>query len=162
MPSKKPGSKKPWSMYPRLHEDVSSLLEEDDISFDFYGVDESKGSTQTYDTTVMGRFPCYNRACASRGWSSKKIAITIRMYPGARYNARVYHQRCEECNWISRPFLDDPYADRVAYRLKKWSGVNVTPPPFSGQSSGHHQSDLCEGCRNGHCRDTDWSWICKY
>jgi len=139
------------SMYPSLHDGVSSLLEDEDLHFDFYNKD-AEACTRTYDTTVMGRFICRNRACSSPGWSSKIIAITIRMYTGARYNARVYHQRCRRCNSLSRPILDDSYAKRVAYRLKKWSGVEMDLPQYSGQTNkGPHNKDLCEGCKAGHC-----------
>jgi hypothetical protein len=80
-----------------------------------------------------------------------RIAITIRMYRGERYNTRVYHQRCKACNSLSRPILDDSYAKRVAYRLKKWCGVELERPEFSGQSKGPHEAKFCEGCKAGHC-----------
>ena len=152
MPSKKSKSKssQKWLMHPALHDDVSLLLEEDDLYFDFHRNDNSAGCIKEYDTNIMGRFICHNRACSTNGWSSKKIAITIRMYPGAQYNARVYHQRCRECDSLSIPRLDESYAERVAYRIKKWCGIEMDPPYFSGQSRGPHQSDLCEGCRDGY------------
>ncbi|KAH7413526.1 zinc-binding domain-containing protein [Cadophora sp. MPI-SDFR-AT-0126] len=131
-----------WSMFPLLHENVSQLLEAENHPF-------------THDTTIMGRFRCRNKDCKTRGWSSKKIAITIRMYSGERYNARVYHQRCQSCNAISKPTLDDSYAERVAYRLLKWPGVEQELPEFSGKSNGPHQSELCEGCKAGHCSGSD-------
>lgn len=151
MPSRKSNFKRPWSMYPALHDDVSRLLEEEDLHFDFCNDDNSHACTEEYDTNIMGRFPCHNPACASGGWSSKRIAITIRMYPGARYNARVYYQRCKQCNGLSKPRLDDSYADRVAYRLKKWCGIHLERRVFSGQSKQPHQNELCEGCKDGHC-----------
>ena len=155
MPSTKSKSKsksqQKWSMHPALHDNVSLLLEEDDLYFDFHRNDDSASCTKQYETNVTGRFVCHNRACGSTGWSSKKIAITIRMYAGARYNARVYHQRCEKCNGLSKPRLDDSYAERVVYRIKKWCGIEMDRPHYSGQSRGPHQSDLCEGCKDGHC-----------
>ena len=151
MPSKKSKPGRAWSMYPTLHDDVSSLLEEDNLHFDFYPHDNNKTCTKSYDTNIMGRFTCYNHACKSNGWSSKRIAITIRMYPGAQYNARVYNQRCQACNSLGEPRLDGSYADRVAYRLKKWCGIQMDQPNYSGKSKGPHQEDLCEGCKNGHC-----------
>ena len=84
----------------------------------------------------MGRFICRSRACGSSGWGSKKIAITIRMYPGAKYNVWVYKQHCKGCNGLSKPGLDDSYAERVAYRLKKWCGIEMDRPNYSGQSNG--------------------------
>lgn len=140
-----------WSMQATMHEKVSQALENNGLSFGFHDVDDPQDSLEQYDTNIMGRFVCRNNACSSPGWSSKKISITIRQYPGNRYNARVYHQHCQSCNRISRPVLDDSYVDRVVYRLKKWSGVQVSPPSFSGNSKGPHQSDLCEGCKAGHC-----------
>ncbi len=151
MRSRKSKSDKSWFMYQTLHDDVSRLLEEDDLNFDFNEHDDTRNCTKEYDTNIMGRFICRNHACNSNGWSSKKIAITIRMYRGAQYNARVYNQRCQKCNRLGEPRLDGSYAERVAYRLKKWCGIEMDPPSYSGQSKGPHQSTLCEGCKNGHC-----------
>ena len=151
MPSRKSKSNKTWFMYQTLHDDVSRLLEEDDLHFDFYQHDDTNTFVNEYDTNIMGRFICRNHACNSNGWSSKRIAITIRMYPGAQYNARVYNQRCQGCNKLGKPRLDDSYADRVAYRLKKWCGIEMDWPSHSVSSKGPHQSALCEGCKNGHC-----------
>ena len=151
MPSRKSKSERAWFMYQTLHDDVSCLLEEDDLHFDFHDHDDTKTCVKAYDTNIKGRFICRNHACHSNGWSSKRIAITIRMYPRAQYNARVYNQRCQECNGLGEPRLDDSYAERVAYRLKKWCGIEMDRPSYSGKSKGPHQSALCEGCRNGHC-----------
>lgn len=74
------------------------------------------------------------------------------MYAGAKYNARVYHQSCKSCNTLSQPILDDSYADRIAYRIKKWNGVEMETPKHSGTSKGPHNEDLCEGCKEGHCQ----------
>lgn len=141
-----------WSIYPKLHANVSRLLKKADLQFEFNDVDDDKTCTEAYDTNVMGKFTCNNHKCNCNGWSSKKIAITIRMYQDKRYNARVYSQHCKACNTPSRPYLDtESYADRVAYRIKKWNGVDVDPPPFSRNSGGKHETDLCEGCKAGHC-----------
>lgn len=53
--------------------------------------------------------------------------------PGAQYNARIYHQRCLRCNNLGKPRLDDSYAERVTYRLKKWCGMEMNRPFYSGQ-----------------------------
>lgn len=151
MPSRKSKSDRRWSIYSALHDDVSRLLEEEDLHFDFHETDDTGTCIKEHDTNIMGRFICRSRGCGSSGWSSKKIAITIRMYPGARYNARVYHQRCQGCNSLSKPRLDDSYAERVAYRIKKWCGIEMDSPNYSGKGDGPHQSDLCEGCKDGHC-----------
>ncbi|KAM5349275.1 hypothetical protein ACJ41O_005782 [Fusarium nematophilum] len=142
MPRKK--SPKKWSMYPALHGKVASLLEEDDLYFTFYDTDDDNTRTESYDTNIMGRFKCYNPKCSSSGWSSKKIAITIRMYEGERYNARVYHQHCKECNSLSRPYaVDESYADRIAYRIKKWNGIEQEVPEYSRHTDAPHEEDLC-------------------
>jgi len=158
MPYKKSRLAKPWSMHPALHDNVSRLLEEDNLRFNFHELDDATGCTRDYDTNIMGRFICHKNTCASHGWSSKQIAITIRMYPNSKYNARVYHQRCKSCNSLSQPLLDHSYAERIAYRLKKWQGIVMELPPHSGESRGPHNSDLCEGCRHGHCSGAFLWW----
>ncbi|RAH64694.1 3CxxC-type zinc finger protein [Aspergillus aculeatinus CBS 121060] len=137
------------------HSEVTALLEESDLDFRFHSKDDDF-ALKTYDTNIMGRFSCPNDECGSTGWSSKKIAITIRMYTGDKYNARVYHQRCQECKRLSQPILDDSYAERVAYRLKKWSGVEMEAPVYGGESNGPHIRSLCEGCKAGHCSEGKW------
>ena len=142
-----------WSMFPSMHDNVSHLLEVEGLHFRFHTLDEDIGSMQTYDTSIMGRFLCRNRSCQSEGWGSMRVAITIRMYQGERYNARVYHQRCQSCKCLSEPILDDSYAERVAYRLKKWCGVEQERPQFSGKGKGPHKEKFCEGCKVGHCSE---------
>ena len=156
MPRKAGYQAKKWSMQPALHDSVATLLDADGLSFDFHCNDEDLGVVREYDSNIMGRFICNNRNCTTGGWSSKMIAITIRMYPNNEYNARVYHQRCRSCTRVGRPRLDGSYAERVAYRLKKWSGVKVETPLYSGESKGPHESKLCEGCKNGHCSQRMW------
>lgn len=142
-----------WSMHPELHADVSQLLAEEELHLSFHGNDSTHDCMKDYDTNIMGRFYCRNGACKASGWSSKKIAITIRLYSGGRYNARVYHQRCQKCNTLSRPRLDDSYAERVAYRLKKWHGVEMERPEYVVRDGKPHHSALCEGCKAGHCSE---------
>ena len=157
-PRKRPNSKaqeldKSWSMYPALHDSVSRLLKEAGLSFTFFEIDEDEGSIEKYDTNIKGRFKCPNKDCPQPGWGSLLIAITIRMYSERRYNARVYHQRCKVCESLSQPFPDDSYAERIAYRLKKWSGIKMEPPSYTARTSNRpHESALCEGCRHGHCK----------
>ncbi|KAB8211712.1 zinc-binding domain-containing protein [Aspergillus parasiticus] len=115
------------------------LLDDEFLTFDFHEIDGDRGCTKDYDTSITGRFTCDNAACESTGWSSKKIVITIRMYPGDEYNARVYHQRCKSCNRLSQPILNETYAERK--------------PKYSVKSNGPHKCHLCEGCKNGHCKD---------
>jgi hypothetical protein len=142
-------------MYPSLHGSVSQLLEAENLTFTFFPTDSDKESIEDYDTNIMGRFRCPNKECPKVGWASKVIAITIRMYPRQQYNARVYHQRCKDCGWLSYPVPDESYAERVAYRLKKWSGIEMDHPYYmEGANNRPHESDLCEGCKHGHCK---WS-----
>ncbi len=156
MPSRKSKLNRRWSMYSTLHDDVSRLLEENDLHFDFHENDDIESCTKEYDTNIMSRFRCHNRACDSNEWSSKRIAIIIRMYSEAQYNARVYHQRCLRCNSLSKPHLDDSYAERVTYRLKKWCEMKMNRSFYSGQSEDSHLSNLCEKCKNDHCSEL-WS-----
>lgn len=141
-----------WSMYPDLHDDVATLLQNVGLNFVFHPTDEEHSAVETYNTNVVGHFECQNRNCKSRRWSSGVIATRIRMYNGDSYNARVYHQQCTRCKQISRPMLDGSYAERVAYRIKKWLGIAMETAPYSGsKTTPPHRKDLCEGCRNGHC-----------
>ena len=151
MPRKKSKWDRRWFMYETLHDDVSRLLEEDNLYFDFYDTDDTKTCMKQYDTNITGRFVCRNPKCGSGGWSSKRIAITVRMYPGVRYNARVYNQHCQQCNTLGEPHLDGSYAERVSYRLKKWCGIEMERPYYSDHSTRPHRSNLCEGCKDGHC-----------
>ena len=139
-----------FDMRPSLHKDVLRLLHPCNLSFDFYEVDDSAGVRREYDTCIMGKFTCTGVSC-SKSWTSKQIAITIRQYPNQRYNARVYYQRCEACDSLSRPGIDESYAERISYRLAKWSGIALDEPAYSGRSERPHQTRLCEGCRYGRC-----------
>ncbi|KAK1991687.1 hypothetical protein LX36DRAFT_734717 [Colletotrichum falcatum] len=158
MPNKKPkGSNKPksvksWSLYSTLHRDVLQLLQEDNLAFKFHNDDNDNSYSHEYDTYVMGRFTCHNDTCHAGGWASRRIPITIRMYDGQRYNARVYHQGCKSCKSLSRPQLHDSYAERVAYRIKKWCGIRMAEPFYSTNNNKKpHKRELCEGCKVGHC-----------
>ncbi|TEY84117.1 hypothetical protein BOTCAL_0021g00400 [Botryotinia calthae] len=150
-PYRRPPPKNRWSIYPSLHDSVALLLAEHNLHFEFHPIDDPIGCIKERDTNIMGKFICHNRKCTSHGWSSKMIAITIRMYAGAKYNGRVYHQRCKSCNMLSQPILDNSYADRIAYWIKKWNGIEMETPPHSGTSKGPHNEDLCEGWKEGHC-----------
>ncbi|PYH83228.1 hypothetical protein BO82DRAFT_400621 [Aspergillus uvarum CBS 121591] len=127
MPARKHKSTRRWSMYPSLHSQVAALLGESDLYFRFHSKDDDF-ALHTYETNITGRFSCPNDECGSTGWSSKKIAITIPMYTGDRYNARVYYQRYQEYRRLNQPILGDSYAERVAYRFKKWSGIEMEGP----------------------------------
>lgn len=144
------------SLHPKLHKNVTRLLNEEGLQLKFLDADDEETNINERNTNVMGRFVCQNSGCHSGGWSSKKIAITIRMYPQQLYNARVYHQRCKNCKAVGRLILDRGcYVERVTYWLKKWNGIEVQPPSFSGQSGGPHNSELCEGCKAGRCPNSN-------
>ena len=140
-----------FDMRPSLHGDVSRQLDQYGLTFHFAPIDDPNDFLKEYDTTIVGAFTCTNDSCRKRRWTSKRVAITIRKLSDLSYNARVYYQRCERCGFVARPDLDDSYAERVAYRLAKWSGVAVSNPYFSGRSDRPHQEELCEGCRLGRC-----------
>lgn len=143
-----------WSIHPSLHPNVSRLLEEEGLYFDFHPLDSTLDCIRQYDTNIMGRFTCSNKSCPRTGWSSKRIAVTIRVYGDFEYNVRVYHQRCRSCKGLSEPVLNNSYAERVAYRIKKWSGVECEVPVFEGEDNRRpHDRELCEGCRDGRCGD---------
>lgn len=157
MTKRKAKAKASWSLQPALHGEVSRLLEAEGLIFEFLNDDTAEEPIRRYTSTVMGRFVCSKESCRCTGWTSKIITIIIRMYPGQRYNAKVYHQRCKVCKSLSHPILDHSYGERVSYRLKKWSGVRMDAPPYSGNGTTRpHRSDLCEGCRAGHCL-----YLCK-
>ncbi|KAB5515667.1 zinc-binding domain-containing protein, partial [Coniochaeta sp. 2T2.1] len=85
-----------------------------------------QNSDNEYSTKVMGKFACSNDECPTRRWSSKTVAILIRGYPGNGYNAAIFNQRCKSCNELGDFTLDEnSYVERVAYRLKKWAGVQM-------------------------------------
>ncbi|KAL4738591.1 zinc-binding domain-containing protein [Aspergillus similis] len=177
MPSRNAAKRKLYSMYPIHHPSVVELLKPFGIEMAFHPVDTDETPCETrmltYNTNIMGVFTCYNKSCPSHGWASKMVAVTIRVYCKARkggidhgykgkgeggadqpglYNVRVYHQRCQKCNSLSRPKLDESYAERVAYHLKRWHGVEVERPVYAKKSKAPHASRFCEGCKAGVCR----------
>lgn len=80
-------------------------------------------------------------------------------YPGAEYNARVYKQRCRRCNALGELFLENggSYAERVAYRIKKWCGIEMQPSTYIVKKTKKpHEENLCEGCKAGRCGEGDF------
>lgn len=58
----------------------------------------------------------------------------------------MYHQRCKSCGSLNQPFPDDSNAQRITYRLKNWSGIEMDRPSFTaGASERPHESALYEG-----------------
>jgi hypothetical protein len=141
----------PSSMHPDQHPKIMALLEEDELEFEFHDIEDANSRIRDKVTNVMGRFKCTNTLCPKKGWSSRTIAISIRLFPRNRYNATVYNQRCELCETLGAARLDESYAERVAYWLKKWSGVPVDRPPRGSSNRGPHEEELCEGCKVGQC-----------
>ncbi|RDA85953.1 hypothetical protein CP532_0826 [Ophiocordyceps camponoti-leonardi (nom. inval.)] len=143
---KRSKKQKKWSLFPDLHDAVTTKLEEEGILLDFNQVDDEV-CLKDYDTNIMGRFICRNDKCSKDSWGSKTVAITIRLYRGSSYNARVYYQHCKSCNGISKPVLDsDSYAERVLYRMRIWHDVEVEKPRHQPKKGPPHEEDLCEGC----------------
>ncbi|CEJ81816.1 hypothetical protein VHEMI01926 [[Torrubiella] hemipterigena] len=139
-----------WSLYPELHADVDSILQPA-LSFKFNHEDTDKGVEESYRTNVVGTFTCQNPKCKGSTWTSGVIPIIIRMYSNNRYNARVYYQQCRRCRRACVPTLDQTYAERVAYRIKKWRGIFVEAKRYFTKGTPPHRDDLCYGCKAGTC-----------
>ncbi|KAK3817132.1 MAG: zinc-binding domain-containing protein [Linnemannia elongata] len=151
-----------WSLYPELFGSVDVYLKK---PFTFYDVDDDGlHALKEYDTFVSGFFLCSER-CSKRGWSSGKIAISIRLYDHEQYNARIHHQRCRVCDALSRPTLDaDTYGERVSYRLNKWSGFKMSHPIYGKKTTPPHDCENCEACSIGRCphdKDDDKYFECR-
>lgn len=119
----------------------------------------------------MGRFMCNNDTCRKQFWNSRKVPIEIRGFDNNGYIAIVYNQRCKSCDWLGTFELDEQsYIERVAYRLKKWAGVEMEAPPINGTEGPPHERAYCEGCKRGKCREgvgfglyqTFWVHVCVH
>ena len=145
-------------MFPPLHQHVVAAVSDEITSTWFHTKDSDKDCNNEYSTSIMGRFKCNNNACSGTGWASKMVTILIRGYPGNGYNAVVFNQRCKACHQLGTLVLDsirDSYVDRVAYRLKKWAGIQMEQKYYAPKEGLPHESNLCEGCKRGVCRQTD-------
>jgi len=137
--------------FPELHQRIAEAVAPEIIST-WFNKDLKARFEDDYKTNITGKFTCDNSGCRKNGWGSGVVATRIRGYPGSGYNAVVYNQRCNSCNLLGSLKVDEEsYVERIAYRLKKWAGVSVEQPPFSGQSRGPHDEERCEGCRAGEC-----------
>lgn len=140
--------------FPELHYSVAEAVAPLIIST-WFNNDIDAHFNNKHITCVMGRFTCGNNACRKKRWTSKVVATWIQGYTRHGYNAIVFNQRCESCNCLGSFKLDErSYIDRIAYRLKKWAGVIVEPPPFFPKITPPHEKDLCEGCKVGKCPQT--------
>ena len=50
-------------MYQNLHDNVSRLLKENDLHFDFHENDDIETCIKKYDTNIISRFICRNLVC---------------------------------------------------------------------------------------------------
>ncbi|TQS35992.1 hypothetical protein Golomagni_03571 [Golovinomyces magnicellulatus] len=149
MPSRSKKVNPKYSLYPKLHRDVQSMLGRR-YKFEFNDED-TDADCEIGETRVVGTFTCDNPRCKNE-WQSGKISTVVRSYPNRLYNAKVYHQRCRKCNKPIRPSLDSTYADRVAYRLKVLNDIRVERREFLFEKeTPPHDSKRCEGCRAGYC-----------
>jgi hypothetical protein len=146
--------------FPELHRNVADAVSPEIPSTWFNGDDDDDDDDddgtfdEKYNTHVMGKFTCTNKKCKKRFWGSKKVPIEIRGYANNGYSAVVYNQRCKACDELGTFELDIPsYVERVAYRLKKWAGVDMEKPPFNEKQGPPHESAFCEGCKRGKCRE---------
>ncbi|KAK3350353.1 zinc-binding domain-containing protein [Lasiosphaeria hispida] len=142
-------------MFLQLHEVVRSAVGKAIPSLWFNQEDTEDDLNKEYDTSVMGKFACTNRNCHRPGWSSKMVPVWTRLYGGHRrdgYNAMVFNQRCSSCDCLGTLTLDEQsYVERVSYRLRKWVGAAVKPPLYTWGSRAPHVEKRCEGCKQGHC-----------
>ncbi|KAL3254940.1 hypothetical protein ABHI18_008614 [Aspergillus niger] len=56
-----------WSLHPKLHNDVTQLLDEEGLKIDFFDADDEEPNIEKRDTNVIGRFIRQNRGCNSSG-----------------------------------------------------------------------------------------------
>jgi hypothetical protein len=143
-------------MFPALHTEVANAVSNHISSLCFHQSDSDDDSNNSYVTYVTGYFVCSNTNCKARSWSSGKISINIRGYPGNEYNAVVYGQRCKVCNQLGRLKMDSTsYVERVSYRLMVWAGVPVERRYFVQRETPPHMEEFCEACKRGVCRQLD-------
>jgi hypothetical protein len=142
--------------FPELHPNVADAVFPEISSAWFNEDDDDDNFDRKWFTHVMGRFTCNNNTCKKLFWNSRKVPIEIRGDGDSGYSAIVYNQRCKSCNRLGTFELNEPsYIERVAYRLKKWAGVEMDAPPFNGIEGPPHERAYCEGCRRGKCQDGD-------
>ncbi|KAF9778540.1 hypothetical protein IL306_003762 [Fusarium sp. DS 682] len=140
------------SMYPEFHYYVAENLEEDGLDYTFRDHDTKVDIKRTYDTKITGKFTCSRRSCPGHEWHSNSISMRIREYPNNQYNVQVYHQQCKNCKKPTRAELEKLfYADRIAYHIKRWNGIDAKQIERKVEPNGKHIERLCEGCKKGHC-----------
>jgi len=110
------------SMHSMLHDDVARLLLPHKLFFSLQNVDEDGMCIEEYDTNIMGQFACNNPNCRSGGWWSKKLQLQSACMT-EKSTTRECTTKAAEDDQLGQSTLDESYADRVAYRLKTWSGL---------------------------------------
>ncbi len=129
--SKPTEESKPFFMLPSLHQRVLRAVADDSLYPRFIKRNSDDESTRKYETHVMGVFICTYNDCSGSSWASKEVAIVIRRYPNNGYNAVIFNQRCQVCHKLGSLSLNEnSYVERVAYRLKKWAGVQMERPHY--------------------------------
>lgn len=140
--------------FPWLHKEIVKQLEDTAASGWTWEKSRKKSPITEYNTHIMGRFTCGRHTCPVNGWSSKMVAILIQRYADDSYNARVFNQRCAGCKDLGTFILNQrSYIERVSYRIKKWTGVDVEAPLYVEREGLPHRAELCEGCRRGICSE---------
>jgi hypothetical protein len=143
-------------MFPELQPNVADAVFPE-ISSTWFNEDENdEDFDREHFTHVMGKFICNHKTCKKQFWGSWKVSIEIRRYDYFGYSAIVYNQRCKSCDQLGTFELNErSYIERVAYRLKRWAGVQMEAPPFDEGDSPPHEVKYCEGCKRGKCREGD-------
>lgn len=148
---KNTGAPKATYTFPWLNERIADAVAPD-LPSTFFNTNKRELHGHEYETNIMGRFICTTPNCAAKGWGSTRVSILIKGFVGNGYHATVFGQRCRQCKNLGLLKMDeDSYVDRVAYRLKKWANIEVTPPPYKEKQGPPHETELCEGCKRGHC-----------
>ncbi|KAH6852782.1 zinc-binding domain-containing protein [Alternaria alternata] len=138
--------------FPELHQRIAEAVAPA-ITSTWFNSKTKAHLEKEKNTNIIGTFTCVNDRCGKNGWSSGLVAIWIRGYTRNGYNAIVYNQRCNFCDWLGCLEMDEQsYVERIAYRLKAWAGVNDEQANFRSKLlRGPHDSEHCEGCKAGHC-----------
>ncbi|KAF3178448.1 hypothetical protein TWF225_010133 [Orbilia oligospora] len=142
-------SPKIWYMFPEHHKLVVQLAL--GVRFNDLDVD----GAHEWQTNICGTFRCSKETCGNK-WGSGVVATVIRGYlfpeKDLAYNAKVFNQRCKECDSLGYMTISRrTYLGRVIRRLKIWRNEKVDQLRHENYWTGPHKSELCEGCKAGKC-----------
>ncbi|KAF3161805.1 hypothetical protein TWF788_002382 [Orbilia oligospora] len=142
-------SPKIWYMFPEHHKLVVQLAP--GVLFN----DSDVGGAQEWQTNIYGTFKCSKETCGNK-WGSGVVATVIRGYlfpeRNLAYNAKVFNQRCKECDSLGFMTISRRiYLERVIRRLKIWRNEKVDQLRHENRWTEPHRSELCEGCKAGKC-----------